>query len=319
MNTIDKIKLLQPVCYLNSDEKYFPMLLETYLQNCKLKKNNTLVDLDLVNENYKDDKSYQLIPQGVNNNPDRNSVFFGNPNINDIPYIVKINNNNDNTINIIFFFFFGYNGAVTFPLDVFRIGNHYSDIEHITIKVNADKFNNINNIDEAYDSIISVYYSEHSGGRLIQKKDLEIENNRVVAYLANRTHASYPKAGLYFRFYGFGNDHAEKYFRWLPNNIFIIDLNDKPIINNFIKQYKGDLGFSNVSGFASKSYFNGGDEKDKPEGIHLDPKIYNFSLLVILFILIFKIFKEYSNNNINFYLYIIMFIIVYNLKMIRIE
>lgn len=323
MNIKNRIDLLKPICYLNSSEEYFPISLKLYLDNCKIKKGDNIVDLDLVNENYVSDKNekFELIPQGPNNqNPEKNSIFLGNTNINQVPYIVKINNNNDNTTDIIFFFFFGYNGEVVFLFNLIKEGSHYSDIEHIVMKVDTNKFNNISNSKNAFESILSVYYSAHSGGTLVLKNDLETENNRVVIYIANKTHASYPKKGLYLRLYGVGNDHVEKFYRWFPNNLFIVDNNNDILLNNFVKKYKGTMGFDHVTGFAGKSYFNGGSEEIIPQGIRIEPEKYNIILYIILFILFYSIIKSYDEKNYKIMIiYILFFILAYSLKTVKIE
>jgi hypothetical protein len=296
----NKIKQISPVCYLHSEEIYFPMRLNDYLNLCYYE-DEEKVPITNIQQN-KD--IYPIDPN--------NSAFRGNSNINDVPYIVKVNDNKDGTSNIIYFFFFGYNGDTRVFFNLFGIGKHFSDIEHIVIKVDNNKF--INN-DKIIDSIISVFYSEHSGGRLVKRNDLKFENDKVIVYLANRTHAAYPQEGLYIRFFGFGNDRTEKFYRWTPNEMVYA------IEDNFINTFKNNLGGEHVSGFADKSYYNGGDEENEPEGIYINHFIYDNFLTVVLLLVIYDGFKIYFSGDysIKLVLYIILFIILFNLKIVNIK
>lgn len=319
----DKIKLLQPICYLNSSERYFPMTLDTYLDNCKIKKGEKVEDLKLDTiDSYKDDKSYQLIPQGPTNYtdyPERNSAFLGNSDINNVPFYVKINGNEKGYTDILFFFFYGYNGSVATLFDLLKIGSHYSDLEHIMIRVDTTKYNAATDTKSMRDAILNIYYSAHSGGRMMKPSDVYWENNHVIVYIANRTHASYPNDGLYVRFYGFGNDHVEKYYRWYPNENFIIGQSTNTTIDNFILNYKGNMGYDHVTAFAGKSFFNGGDEEIVEEGFRVNPILYNSTLVIMIATSIyFLVDSYYKNNKIMMGLLLVALFVLYNLKTVHV-
>ncbi|KAK1413375.1 hypothetical protein QVD17_35147 [Tagetes erecta] len=87
--------------------------------------------------------------------------------------------------------FYPFNGPARAKVEIFnvslgKIGEHVGDWEHLTLRVS-----NYNG------ELKSVYFSEHSGGQLIDSSDVEFENgNKAVAYASLHGHAFYPKTGL---------------------------------------------------------------------------------------------------------------------------
>ncbi|XP_071739704.1 hypothetical protein At1g04090-like [Rutidosis leptorrhynchoides] len=87
--------------------------------------------------------------------------------------------------------FYPFNGParvkvefVNISLD--KIGEHVGDWEHLTLR--------ISNFDGR---LKSIYFSEHSGGTLLDASQIEYEkDNKPVAYASLNGHAFYPKPGL---------------------------------------------------------------------------------------------------------------------------
>ncbi|KAK9048992.1 hypothetical protein SSX86_032041 [Deinandra increscens subsp. villosa] len=87
--------------------------------------------------------------------------------------------------------FYPFNGPARVKVNIFtvplgKIGEHVGDWEHLTLRVS-----NYNG------ELKNVYFSEHSGGRLIDASEIEFENgNKPVAYASLHGHAFYSKPGL---------------------------------------------------------------------------------------------------------------------------
>ncbi|MCO5584853.1 hypothetical protein L7F22_038785 [Adiantum nelumboides] len=87
--------------------------------------------------------------------------------------------------------FYPFNGAARakfefFDLDLGRAGEHVSDWEHVTLR-----------IDNLTGKLSKVFFSQHSGGMWLDRNDLEsIDGSRFVVYSSKSGHASYPHPGL---------------------------------------------------------------------------------------------------------------------------
>ncbi|KAJ9558459.1 hypothetical protein OSB04_013073 [Centaurea solstitialis] len=87
--------------------------------------------------------------------------------------------------------FYPFNGPARVKVGIInaslgKIGEHIGDWEHLTLRVS-----NYNG------ELKSVYFSEHSGGQLINSSEIEFEKgNKPVAYASLHGHAFYAKPGL---------------------------------------------------------------------------------------------------------------------------
>ncbi|KAI3739495.1 hypothetical protein L2E82_29901 [Cichorium intybus] len=92
---------------------------------------------------------------------------------------------------IVLWVFYPFNGPARAKVELVnlslgKIGEHVGDWEHLTLRVS-----NYNG------ELKSVYFSEHSGGRLINSSELEFEDgNKPVVYASMHGHAFYAKPGL---------------------------------------------------------------------------------------------------------------------------
>ncbi len=135
---------------------------------------------------------------------------------------------------------------------------HAFDKEEVTVRI---KINGENS------DVFRVYGSSHGNGMWFDRNELDFENNRLIMYSANESHAMYNKPRLYKRIFGFGNDVTAKDRKWEPSQFVIID-ND---FSKDVKIIKLDQtvtdGFSNITG--NFNYFkvnkNIGNDKNNQE------------------------------------------------------
>lgn len=239
------ISKYRPVVYLHSKEKYHPSNVETYLQECKLKKldTNEVKNIENFNAMVSDGSGlhgYTLfLPNGMDSNVIKNN------NLNEAPLYVKTFDLNA-SFYITYMFFYAYNGpALVFDKFKYEKYSHYADVERITLK-----------IDKESQAVKEVYFSQHSGGHWLSSKDVEFEGYRPVVYSALNSHASYSKPGRTARFWGVVGDVCDKGIRWDTNNLVILGGDDDDWKNNFL----GDLGDGRVSSFASQTCWKGPEE-----------------------------------------------------------
>ena len=99
-----------------------------------------------------------------------------------------------------YWFFYSYNetSSVNKLEIVEKCGDHQGDWEHISLKINTEKFNNALTDDEYFKAIDSVYFSQHSVKDNVSRKfkspgdkDLHFDGTHVKAYVARGTHATY--------------------------------------------------------------------------------------------------------------------------------
>ncbi|KAL3611081.1 hypothetical protein D5086_002101 [Populus alba] len=92
---------------------------------------------------------------------------------------------------IVVWVFYPFNGPskakvefINIPLG--KIGEHVGDWEHLTLRIS--NFNG---------ELLSIYFSEHSGGTWVSSSELEFQNgNKAVTYSSLHGHAMYAKPGL---------------------------------------------------------------------------------------------------------------------------
>lgn len=110
-------------------------------------------------------------------------------------------------------------------------GFHLADIEHIQVHLKNRELER-------------VYYSKHSGGNWVDKKDLLLEDGKPVVYVALNTHACYERPGLHLRIAGLVPD-----FTGLGHTL----VSDKVIMIENELMYHGTYGNGRVAGFPQKS------------------------------------------------------------------
>ena len=85
--------------------------------------------------------------------------------------------------------FYAYNGATAVLGGALWMGQHQADLENVTAEVE--------------DGELKGYYLSHHGEETFYRVDeLELREQRHVIYVARGSHANYPRAQAYRRFYG---------------------------------------------------------------------------------------------------------------------
>jgi|GEM_PF-3501528 len=165
--------------------------------------------------------------------------------------------------------------APLFKGDVYDFQNaHEADLEHITIKVNAETGH-----------IDSIYYGSHGrdegmwmyppgsrGGDADQEFTVD-QSGRPEVFVAYGGHGNYPKVGVYTRIYGIANDVTARGPQWElnENTIYRTVRKESAGFNPLVHTYNrltyldwiGDLGPRGVASFRTKSWAGNIEEEDK--------------------------------------------------------
>lgn len=190
------IKAYSPIIYFHPDEQYLPSSVNWYFQNGALLYQKGLenkpspIEPDGSNlpQGGSDDESYWLDLPIDNSSKER--VKKGDlENANAYFHIKPVFGATFTDVAI--WVFYPFNGPARAKLEFInvslgKIGEHVGDWEHLTLRVS--------NFDG---SLKCVYFSQHSGGTLLDASQIEFEKeNKPVAYASLNGHASYSKPGL---------------------------------------------------------------------------------------------------------------------------
>ncbi|KAI7732943.1 hypothetical protein M8C21_032564 [Ambrosia artemisiifolia] len=190
------IDAYSPIIYFHPNEKYLPSTVNWYFQNGALlyqkgqESSPSPVELDGSNlpQGGSDDGSYWLDLPTDDSSKER--VKKGDlDNANAYFHIKPMFGATFTDMTI--WVFYPFNGPARAKLEFLtislgKIGEHVGDWEHLTLRVS--------NFDG---SLKCVYFSEHSGGTLLDASQLEFEKgNKPVAYASLNGHAFYSKPGL---------------------------------------------------------------------------------------------------------------------------
>ncbi|KAL4557536.1 hypothetical protein LXL04_035717 [Taraxacum kok-saghyz] len=204
MPNLDQVKALidhyGPTVYFHPDEAYLPSSVPWFFANGALlykkgKSDGRSIDLGGSNlpQGGKNDGEFWLdLPEDDNAN-----TFVKNGNLESADLYVHVKPALGGTFtDIAMWIFCPFNGAVTFTIELLnlniemnKVGEHVGDWEHFTLR--------ISNFDG---ELLSVYFSEHSGGEWVDASELEfIEGNKPIVYSSKHGHASFPNAGTYIQ------------------------------------------------------------------------------------------------------------------------
>jgi hypothetical protein len=240
------IRKFTPIVYLHPEEKYYPVDIDWLLKHSELVdfNTNTRIKSPSQRDLYNISKKYDFGPRKdgdivLGYDP---SVYRGQTPLKDVP-IYALAREYDK-IYITYIILFAYNGTYNIA-GIAELGEHPGDMEHITVEATKDG------------KLLRVFFSAHGvkDGRWVKAEDVELENDKIVAYNAVNGHGLYPHAGTAFRFAGAANDILVKGEKWEPIS--------KPIY------FKDDLRFNiDTMGWSVyNSRFGGALDKPNTDGI----------------------------------------------------
>jgi hypothetical protein len=256
---MSKSELLQrfaPIIYFHSNEKYFPVSIDFLLKNSTLKhfsKNTTIKSpsqLDIYSLAEKN--NFQPMNDGYIVLSIDPLIKYGQTPISDVPLYAIYRTKNDK-IYLTYILLLAHNGSYNI-LNITEVGSHPGDLEHITVELNKDE------------QLTRVFYSAHgkTDGRIVDAKDVPMENGRIVAYSALNGHGLYPSEGFAFRVGGLANDLLEKGIRWQPNVVELFPKDNTLFDKNTMgwTVYNGRLGGNldkanseGITGLSDKNWY----------------------------------------------------------------
>ncbi len=229
------IQQFTPYIWIHSQEKYYPYDIQSYIDHSELWCNGTLIT-NTSNITYgKSTTECALKPQEI--------VMDGfKDNLTQAPVYVHYRDFKD-YFEIKYLFFYGYNGAYNILhffnyLDV-NYGEHYGDLEHITLQ-----FTNTTDTNDKYKRNVvklkKIYLAAHTSmeGEWLEPDQIKWKGKRPVIYSALNGHGSYPSVGSYYRIYGFANDYCNQGTLWDPKEILLLNNN-----RDEWHRYQGDYNF----------------------------------------------------------------------------
>lgn len=109
---------------------------------------------------------------------------------------------------------FPFNGHYTLVPHLLKVGSHYGDIEHITVRINP-----------VTEELLGVWYNAHRNhdGQWVQADKVErsSESGRILSYIAKHGHGHYPTEGMVHRHFYLANDKCEKGPLWRPRKVVL--------------------------------------------------------------------------------------------------
>lgn len=152
--------------------------------------------------------------------------------------------------------FYAFNGPVSFfgcitlPKNKRIGGAHQADLEDVIVELDRDTF-----------KLKKIYLSEHGDHSSYDLSDLEVnqETGRFKVYVAWHSHAHYPRAGKYRRFYGVTSDYTDEGQTWNPNMHRVFDEDHTQFNPHTMGHiaYGGDMGHGHVAAFKTQSFWKG--------------------------------------------------------------
>ncbi|KAF6141046.1 hypothetical protein GIB67_006491 [Kingdonia uniflora] len=191
------IKHYGPTVSFHPDECYLPSSVPWFFKNgAMLFKRGEIegepIDFKGFNlpEGGKNDGEYWL---DLPNDASRNTIMCGNMESTELYVHVKPALGGTFT-DIAMWVFCPFNGPATLKVGMVniplsKIGQHVGDWEHFTLRIS-----------NFTGELLSIYFSQHSGGEWVDARDLEfIEENKAIVYSTKSGHASFPHPGTYLQ------------------------------------------------------------------------------------------------------------------------
>ena len=234
------IQKYNPVLWIHPTEEYYPMSIESYMNQSLLYCNNQLIKdryhLHNTTLKYGLDCYFEPVSKLRYGNHNKTEL---NKNVPVYAYYKVF----EYFIDIRYIYFYGYNGP--YPLlDVshwfkYKYGEHYSDFEHITMRFVKNKIGKLD--------LSKIYYGAHTTVEGVWKEPDQIEwiKNSPVSYIALHGHGNYPHSGIYPRIFGLGTDYCQQGFLWKPENIIYINTKNRSWYN-YIGRFSKENEYSTL-------------------------------------------------------------------------
>ena len=248
MDLTQAIQFFKPIFYLFHGEQMFPSSIDYILENSDLiQDNNVLMKRPITNQSLYDLSDRKNLYLDIDD-----GIITGQTNLSQVP-VYAIYRETDTFYEIIYITVFPYNGSYN-VLHLEKVGHHYGDIEHVSIRIKKD-------FTYKKEDIICVFFGAHRSedGKWIYFEDLEFEQDRLVVYVAKDGHGNYHKPYMALRHFGLANDYFDKDIRWDPP-VNILYFKDHPKFDKNTMgwmYFSGLIGENGISSVSSKSWFNG--------------------------------------------------------------
>lgn len=134
------------------------------------------------------------------------------------PLYYRVDKRDPQFIRVVFFLLFPFNGDLSIcgtpSCRWISAGAHQGDLERFSLLLDPQTM-----------KITKAYFGAHGSKDGLWKngEDLEYEDGNPVIYCAYGSHALYPTAGTWYRYFGVANDVTEKGKKWQPECIEIED------------------------------------------------------------------------------------------------
>lgn len=259
MNIPSLIKRFSPVFYLHPEERFMPAHPIYYISHCKLVSNDGVVledtgKIDVSKLHLKTPNSHLTLDGEAF---DKVMIRYGQLPFNRVPIfchaVHEFPTNPKSPQHIIklrYVLFFCFNGDYNI-LESALVGQHDSDLEHITVDVDAQS-----------QEIWRIHYGRHgsSEGQWVPKDQFFVEDEtHPVVFIALNGHGCYHKEGVHLRLLGLANDVTQKGPRWFPSAIQVHEP-ESPEANRMSEStnwffYSGNWMETGISGIPRKHWF----------------------------------------------------------------
>jgi hypothetical protein len=228
-----------PIFYFHKDEPYMPCDFDDILRISS-------VNINEFKNNYKNVKMITIPDDKKFNHPIGKQVLcktLGEYTVANVTYI-----------DLMYVLTFTWNGTRE---------PHAFDKEQACVRLKK-----IGNLWEIY----KVFGSAHGNGMWWEATRLDKEDNRIILYAGNESHALYSIAKTHKRIFGFGDDVCAKDIKWLPTEFVVYETG--PILTENIKIYNNmkQIIREDVSYFAYTGHIGNEDnDQDWAGSIIFDP------------------------------------------------
>jgi len=330
----------KPIFYLFSKEKYKPCSFDFLLRNANLVENaKVVVNQDGVETVQRGDVTVSApnvtnallydISKGKYGGATglkttyldfADKIMYGESDPSKVPIYGIVRDRGD-VLEITYVLNFAYNGPFTI-LNAQKAGWHWGDLEHVTLLVKKPASGVLSDITK-------VMFGAHGSadGRWVDVNDCAKQDGRLVVYVADHSHALYPKPGMVFRLGGVANDYTDDGIKWDPPFVQALYFDTDP---NFNKDtmgwiyFSGRIGYDGISSLVDKYWFKEGEPMPGTKKLSAPPllsmaqaRVYYFiiaSIIVAAIVGVIKLgfWQTKIDPDVFFALAVMLFVIFYD-------